>query len=206
MYKALQFHIHTGSEHTVNGVRPDIEFHFVHQNDDGGYGVIGIMCNPGDSDLAFWSELDTSLTSATAIDANSLFNSVDMTKYFTYDGSFTTPPCTEGVEWVVIADICTIPTTLLSKITGYSSMNGNYREVQALNDRIITADYWGYPSNDVAWANTNGGTVCSSGQQQSPVDLPALSQTWVRPALNPEFTPFTAKVKDTGHSLKWAIE
>jgi len=137
VYTALQFHIHTGSEHTVQGVRPDIEFHFVHQNADGGYGVLGIMCNAGESDLEFWSQIDESLTSEVEIDANSLFNSVNLEKYYTYDGSFTTPPCTEEVKWTVIADMCTIPTALLRKFTAYSSMDGNYRHIQPLNDRVI---------------------------------------------------------------------
>jgi len=137
VYNALQLHIHTGSEHTIQGVRPDIEFHFVHQNADGGYGVLGIMCNAGESNLDFWNQLDQSLDSEVEIDANSLFNSVNLKKYYTYDGSFTTPPCTEGVKWTVIADLCTIPAALLEKFTAYSSMDGNYRHIQPLNNREI---------------------------------------------------------------------
>jgi len=141
LFNALQFHIHTGAEHTVTGIRSDIEFHFVHQAEDGAYGVLGIMCNAGDSDLLFWNQLETSLTEETTIDAESLFESVDMTKYFTYDGSFTTPPCTEGVKWIVIADMCTIPTDLLEKFSAYESMKRNYRHRQALNGRKIGGTY-----------------------------------------------------------------
>ena len=63
----------------------------VHQTAEGRYGVLSIMCNVGDSDIAFWGELQSALTSESTIDAESLFASVDMKRYFTYDGSFTTP-------------------------------------------------------------------------------------------------------------------
>jgi len=137
VFNALQFHIHTGAEHTINGVRHDIEFHFVHQAEDGTLGVLGIICNAGESSIDFWAQLETSFTSATTIDAESLFNSIDMTRYFTYDGSLTTPPCSEGVKWTVVADVCTIPSALLQKIQFHRSMQGNYRTVQNLNGRTI---------------------------------------------------------------------
>ena len=49
------------------------------------------MCNVGESDISFWDELQAALTTESSIDAESLFASVDMKRYFTYDGSFTTP-------------------------------------------------------------------------------------------------------------------
>merc|ERR1719483_1303757 len=92
-----------------------------------------------------------------------------MTKYFTYDGSFTTPPCTEGVKWSVVADMCTIPAGLLEKILGYESMHGNYRHAQALNGRTIggvlaLADSHWYPSDNEVWAtlNTDSGSAVSN--------------------------------------------
>ena len=53
--------------------------------------MLSILCNAGDSDVAFWDELESALTTESTIDAESLFASVDMSRYFTYDGSFTTP-------------------------------------------------------------------------------------------------------------------
>jgi len=217
LFNALQFHIHTGAEHTIAGTRPDIEFHFVHQAEDGTYGVLGIMCNAGDSNILFWNQLEASLSKETTIDAESLFASVDMTKYFTYDGSFTTPPCTEGVKWTVIADMCTIPKKLLARFMAYESMKGNYRHAQALNGRKIDGELpkdkniklavpqW-YPSDNFGWSLFPDSKVCLTGMAQSPIDLPALSRAKYRTLIDPVFRPIEAMAKDTGHGLKWELE
>ena len=53
--------------------------------------MLSIMCNVGESDILFWDELQSALTTESSIDSESLFASVDMQRYFTYDGSFPTP-------------------------------------------------------------------------------------------------------------------
>lgn len=65
-------------------------------------------------------------------------------EYYTYEGSFTTPPCTEGVKWVVLKDVQPISEAQLSVFTNrwannqnFANGNGNNREVQPLNDRIL---------------------------------------------------------------------
>merc|ERR1719483_2073473 len=133
----VQFYAHTGSEHTIQGEHADIEIHFVHQSDDGSYSVIGFLCNAGESELPFWSQLDSSLHSETTIDPMSLFHSVKLNQYYTYYGSFTTPPCTEGFSWIVVADFCTIPTAILTKLKSYPSMWNNYRQTQPLYGRTV---------------------------------------------------------------------
>ena len=88
VYDMLQFHMHTGSEHYVQGVQSDLAIHFVHQADDGEYSVVGLMCDAGDvqdADLsAFWQSLENSIKNLGAeytIDVNQIFNSLNMKKY-----------------------------------------------------------------------------------------------------------------------------
>lgn len=69
---------------------------------------------------------------------------VDMRKYWSYDGSLTTPPCTEGIKWNVIEEVQKISSKQLEEFTihfsdnkTYANGNGNNRVVQELNDRTL---------------------------------------------------------------------
>jgi len=132
------FHAHISSEHSVMGSQADIEFHFVHKASDGTFSVTGLLCNSGDSNLPFWRELENSLEQQVSLSPTSLLDSINLSQYFTYYGSFTTPPCDEGVSWVVIADFCTIPESLLTKLKAYPSMQSNYRYTQPLHGRVVS--------------------------------------------------------------------
>ena len=63
-------------------------------------------------------------------------------RYFQYDGSFTTPGCTEGVEWTVIGDICEVPQSVVDWLHTLDSMEANYRDIQPLNSRTISGFHW----------------------------------------------------------------
>ena len=69
---------------------------------------------------------------------------VDFREFFAYDGSLTTPPCTEGIKWNVIKDVQPISQRQLDAFTNlweenkaYACGNGNNRRVQPLNDRDV---------------------------------------------------------------------
>ena len=83
----LQFHMHTGTEHFVNGVQSDLAIHFVHQAQDGEYSVVGVMCDSGtvrDAQLnAFWQSLTDSINnmeSSHNVNVNQLFGSMNTKK------------------------------------------------------------------------------------------------------------------------------
>lgn len=139
-YTNVQFHIHTASEHTIEGEHFDLEMHFVNL-DDPYYAVVGVMCNEAE-DYEYENEFFTGLldalnTDQAMIDPMRLFRELDTTKYYKYAGSFTTPGCNEVVQWALIADICTVPKSFMDKTREYSSMDGNYRHTQPLYGREV---------------------------------------------------------------------
>lgn len=75
---------------------------------------------------------------------NDFLKGVDMRRYWSYDGSFTTPPCTEGIKWSVITEVQSISDEQLKKLTArladdqsFAEGKGNNRVVQAYHDRTV---------------------------------------------------------------------
>ena len=107
IYKLLQFHFHTLSEHTIEGVRQPMEVHFVHVDDQGVLAVVGVMLKDGGENSLLQSILVNApatesevVVNGAMIDATA-FLPVDRT-YYKYSGSLTTPPCSEGVRWHIL--------------------------------------------------------------------------------------------------------
>ena len=104
-FELKQFHFHSPSEHTVAGVYFPMEVHLVHQSEQGELLVVGLMFEEGEH-----NEVMNELPSFRAergegpleepFDYNELVEGQN--DYFLYNGSLTTPPCSEGVQWVVM--------------------------------------------------------------------------------------------------------
>jgi carbonic anhydrase len=138
-YELKQFHFHALSEHTMAGANTPMEMHLVHQAEDGQYAVVGVFINSGDANAAFepiWANLPAEAGDPTAIDGV-MVNADDLLPgertYYRYNGSFTTPPCTEGVQWLVLNTDISLSDEQIGAFTDI--VDGNYRPVQALNDR-----------------------------------------------------------------------
>ncbi len=139
-YTLQQFHFHSPSEHTVDGAHAAMEMHLVHKSAAGDVAVVAVMIEEGAENAAFapiWSFLpDASRparTSSTTVDAGALLPAGR--RYYRYDGSFTTPPCTEGVLWVVLLEPVQLSGTQIAQFRAV--IEGNNRPVQPLNGRSI---------------------------------------------------------------------
>jgi carbonic anhydrase len=145
-YNLLQFHFHALSEHTVGGNYYDMEGHFVHQSADGQYAVVGVLMKRGAENAAYvpvWDHMpategEQETIAGVTVDPAALLPTEQT--YWHYHGSFTTPPCTEGVMWFMLNN----PVELSdAQISAFEAIyDHNYRPVLPLNARtfLITAE------------------------------------------------------------------
>ena len=107
-YNLIQFHVHAPSEHFVDGAPYDLEVHLVHQNAAGKLLVVGVLMEAlGKGSPALeplWKDLPLSVGArGPTIKFNSESLLPKKREYWSYDGSLTTPPCSEGVKWYVMS-------------------------------------------------------------------------------------------------------
>jgi len=112
-YKLVQFHFHSVSEHLVKGRGFDMEMHLVHASPDGSNAVIGVFLRRGSSSgslAPIFQSLPDDLSIKHPLEApfnpRSFLPKSDA--HFQYLGSLTTPPCTEGVQWIVMNEPVTL--------------------------------------------------------------------------------------------------
>ena len=131
-YDLKQFHFHAPSEHTVDGQYAAMEMHLVHENAEGKKAVVGILINQGtDATLAVPEPGTTGQINAAD------FLPSDQTT-FRYEGSLTTPPCTEGVSWFLMIHPIQLSAQQIAAFT--TIYNHNNRPIQSVNGRTILAD------------------------------------------------------------------
>jgi carbonic anhydrase len=139
-WELLQFHMHTASEHTVNGTSYPMEAHFVHKNKAGELAVIGILFETGQAS-SFFSPFMSTLPTAEdqTVKTSATYTVKDVFPanlgHYQYDGSLTTPPCSKGVNWIVLRETTTASAAQLAQFKAI--MKQNNRPVQPLNGRQV---------------------------------------------------------------------
>ena len=141
-YRLAQFHFHSHSEHTLDGKPLPLEIHFVHQDEDGNLLVIGVLFQEGAANPSLEPLLRhlPSHTGDHEVDLREKINLAELiptnSAAFSYDGSLTTPPASEGVRWFVFQKPLTLSKQQLAKLR--SLYDHNYRPVQPLNGRLLS--------------------------------------------------------------------
>ncbi|XP_017848723.1 putative carbonic anhydrase 3 isoform X1 [Drosophila busckii] len=172
VYKAVQLHFHwgssgyKGSEHVVNSLRQDCELHILHQNaayenqkaalkSPDGFVVLGIQLRStsslkinGHALNKVCSKVSSIIEAgkATALKGDfrlrDILAGIDRREFFTYDGSLTTPPCTESVKWFVFQTPIDMSAKHLQNFWQLKDSRGkpllnNYRKLHSLHNRKV---------------------------------------------------------------------
>ncbi|GJJ79755.1 carbonic anhydrase [Pasteurella canis] len=140
-YTLKQFHFHVPSENQIRGKSFPLEAHFVHADKDGNLAVLGVLyvLSSENQRLApIWHNFPQK-----AGETHTLDTAFDPTKlipkkrdYYRFSGSLTTPPCSEGVNWLVLKQYDNISQ---AQVDAFSTlMKGhNNRPIQPINARVI---------------------------------------------------------------------
>ncbi|XP_036094733.1 carbonic anhydrase 9 isoform X3 [Rousettus aegyptiacus] len=171
-YRALQLHLHwgsadrPGSEHKVGGHRFPAEIHVVHLSTaftkvdealgrPGGLAVLAAFLQEGPEENSAYEQLLSHLeeiaekgsqTWVPGLDVSALLPS-DLSRYFRYEGSLTTPPCAQGVIWTVFNQTVRLSAKQLHTLSGTlwgpedTRLQMNFRATQPLNGRIIEVSF-----------------------------------------------------------------
>ncbi len=140
-YDLLQFHFHTGSEHTIDSYRYPMEMHLVHQDPITKLlGVVGVFFEEGDENETLENILEnvpenpnSRYTCKNVFDIRDLLP--ENLEFYTYNGSLTTPGCSEIVTWFVVKEPIAASHSQIAKFQ--KIMHKNYRPVQELNGRSV---------------------------------------------------------------------
>ena len=141
-YNLVQLHLHRPSEEQIDGKPMAMGVHFVHKGPNGQIAVLGVLLNEGKDNAAIktlWEHVPKS-TGPDVRPEQVRFNPADLVPaaltHYSYEGSLTTPPCTEGVKFYILKTPLDIGRSQVSEFP----FKHNARPVQPLNGRTISTN------------------------------------------------------------------
>lgn len=139
-YELVQFHFHRPSEERVNGQGFQMVAHLVHKDAEGKLAVVAVLIEEGQAHSlvqSVWNNLplekNEALAAMTPMDLNELLP--ERREYYTYMGSLTTPPCSEGVLWIVLKEPIQVSSQQIAIFARLYPMNA--RPIQVQSGRMI---------------------------------------------------------------------
>jgi len=139
-YELVQFHFHRPSEERINGKPFDMVAHLVHKSEQGRLAVVAVLLEKGSAQpvvQSVWNNLPLEkgdeVAARAPIDLNQLLPRER--GYYTYMGSLTTPPCSEGVLWMVMKQPVPISGEQIDIFARLYPMNA--RPIQQASGRLI---------------------------------------------------------------------
>ena len=140
-FSLKQMHFHAPSENQIAGQSFPMEAHFVHADAQGNLLVLAVMFREGDANSALnkvWAAMPPDSGPARPL-PNAVTPLALMPKsmsYYRFSGSLTTPPCSEGVRWLVLKTPVSVSKAQIESFE-HAMKHHNNRPVQPLNGRVV---------------------------------------------------------------------
>lgn len=140
-FNLKQFHFHAPSENLIKGKSYALEGHLVHADKDGNLAVVAVMFAEGKANEALakaWEKMPKKEGEKNKLDANISPEALLPAKrdYYRFNGSLTTPPCTEGVRWLVMKEIVSASKEQIEEFK-HVMHHPNNRPVQPIKARTV---------------------------------------------------------------------
>jgi carbonic anhydrase len=140
-YELTQFHFHRPSEEHIHGKPYDMVIHLMHASGDGKVAAVAVLLKTGSANATIqrlWDHMSKTAGKEIPI-AGVTLNPAGLlphdTGYYTYRGSQTAPPCSEGVTWFVLKTPIDISA---DEISAFAELYPHdVRPLQPLNDRVV---------------------------------------------------------------------
>lgn len=146
-FELVQFHFHYSSEHELDGDTSDMEIHLVHRNEEGGLAVVGLFIEEGNTNKVLEPVFEAISHTDSTTETEEIEAEIHLDKLIPknpegwyYQGSLTTPPASEPVNWVVLKDPIELSSEQIEIFKGYLSSIGfdhNNRPVLPPNGRQL---------------------------------------------------------------------
>jgi carbonic anhydrase len=143
-FSLVQFHFHKPSEEAIDGRRSAMVLHLVHRSAEGELAVVAVLLREGAANSlvsTLWRNFPKHKAheeSPTGVTINPSRLLPTERSYFSYVGSLTTPPCTEGVRWFVLKSPVSLSTAEIGTFANLYPANA--RPLQRVNGRQIVTN------------------------------------------------------------------
>ncbi len=140
-FQLKQFHFHSPSENLINGKSFPLEAHLVHEDVDGNLAVIAVMFEEGKPNKGIekaWAQFPEHEGDKLPLHVNVSPKEILPRNhdYYRYEGSLTTPPCSEGVRWIVMKHQITASKDEIEKFI-HAMHHSNNRPIQPIHARTV---------------------------------------------------------------------
>ena len=136
-----QFHFHAPGENEIDGKQFPLEAHFVYKDKDGALAVLALMFQQGKANPQLanvWKQIPAAVDQTVMLNNPLDINALLPKKFdfYRFSGSLTTPPCSEGVRWIVLEQQVSASPEQINQFRSVMH-HANNRPIQSLNGRII---------------------------------------------------------------------